>query len=77
MPGDDTPLRVPETKQARVKDHELRVDFLDTVAEQPLNKPDVRAVTKGLLEKTKEKRGGVPGLVLLIASTQSAVRALA
>ena len=57
MPGDDTPLRVPETKQARVKDHELRVDFLDTVAEQPLNKPDVRAVTKGLLEKTGRYEG--------------------
>ena len=66
-----------EGERARVRDYELCVGFLDTVAEQPLDSPDGRAVAKGLLEKIKEKCGGVPGLVSLIASTLSAVSALA
>lgn len=66
-----------EGERAHVKDYELCVGFLDTVAEQPLDKPDGRAVAKGLLEKIKGKCGKVPGLVSLIASTLSAVSALA
>ncbi|MDQ0831401.1 hypothetical protein QF032_003245 [Streptomyces achromogenes] len=66
-----------ESERARVEDYELCVGFLDTVAEQPLDSPDGRAVAKGLLGKIKEKCGGVPGLASLIASTLSAVSALA
>ncbi|MET9969625.1 hypothetical protein ABZZ80_27795 [Streptomyces sp. NPDC006356] len=66
-----------ERERARVDDYELCVGFLDTVAEQPLENPEGRAVAKGLLEKIQQKCGGVPGLVSLIASTLSAVSALA
>ncbi|MFJ9902515.1 hypothetical protein ACIRVK_06350 [Streptomyces sp. NPDC101152] len=65
-----------ELERARVNDYDLCVGFLDTVAEQPLDNTDGRAVAKGLLEKIQQKCGGVPGLVSLIASALSAVSAL-
>ncbi|MFB7736473.1 hypothetical protein ACFC08_19245 [Streptomyces sp. NPDC056112] len=66
-----------ERERDQVEDYELCVGFLDTVAEQPLDNPDGRAVARGLLETIQQKCGGVPGLVSLIASTLSAVSALA
>ncbi|MFE7213814.1 hypothetical protein ACWDAO_31410 [Streptomyces sp. NPDC001212] len=66
-----------ERERDQVEDYELCVGFLDTVAEQTLDNPEGRAVARGLLEKIQQKCGGVPGLVSLIASTLSAVSALA
>ncbi|MBC9719409.1 hypothetical protein H9Y04_43555 [Streptomyces sp. TRM66268-LWL] len=66
-----------ERERDRVNDYALCVGFLDTVTEQPLDNAEGRAVAKGLLEKIQQKCGGVPGLVSLIASTLSAVSALA
>ncbi|GAA1431204.1 hypothetical protein GCM10009601_49830 [Streptomyces thermospinosisporus] len=66
-----------EREKAHVEDYDLCVGLLDTVAEQELDKPEGRAVAKGLLEKIQQKCGGVPGLVSLIASTLSAVSTLA
>lgn len=66
-----------EQERDRVNDYEVCVGFLDMAAEQKLDNPEGRAVATGLLEKIKEKCGGVPGLVSLIASTLSAVSALA
>jgi len=61
----------------RVDGYEACVGFLDMAAEQKLDSPEGRIVATGLLQKIKEKCGGVPGLVSLIASTLSAVSALA
>ncbi|MEU9207787.1 hypothetical protein AB0D27_07485 [Streptomyces sp. NPDC048415] len=66
-----------ERERDHVDDYEVCVGFLDTVAEQQLENPEGRAVAKGLLTKIQQKCGGVPGLVSLIASTLSAVSALA
>lgn len=60
-----------------VEDYELCVGFLDTVAEQQLESPEGRTMVKGLLEKIQQKCGGAPGIMSLIASTLSAVSALA
>ncbi|MEU6379312.1 hypothetical protein [Streptomyces sp. NPDC046909] len=66
-----------EAERGRVKDYEVCVGFLDMAAEQKLDSPEGRATATSLLAKIKEKCGGVPGLVSLIASTLSAVSALA
>ncbi|NGO07525.1 hypothetical protein G5C60_07610 [Streptomyces sp. HC44] len=66
-----------ERERAHVDDYEVCVGFLNTVEEQPLDSSDGRIVAQTLLEKIKEKCGGVPGLVSLVASTLSAVSALA
>ncbi|WP_416978187.1 hypothetical protein [Streptomyces sp. T028] len=66
-----------DSERGSIRDYALCVGFLDTVSEQPLDSPEGRAVAKSLLGKIKEKCGGVPGLVSLIASTLSAVSALA
>jgi len=66
-----------EAERGRVKDYDVCVGFLDMAAEQQLDSPEGRATATSLLAKIKEKCGGVPGLVSLIASTLSAVSALA
>lgn len=66
-----------DVERKKIKDYEVCVGFLDVVAEQQLDSPEGRATATSLLQKIKEKCGGVPGLVSLIASTLSAVSALA
>ncbi|WP_405954897.1 hypothetical protein [Streptomyces phaeochromogenes] len=65
-----------EQERDHVDDYEVCVGFLDMAAEQKLDSPEGRTVATGLLGKIKERCGGVPGLVSLIASTLSAVSAL-
>lgn len=66
-----------EAEREHVKDYEVCIGFLDVAAEQQLESPEGRVTATSLLEKIKEKCGGVPGLVSLTASTLSAVSALA